>query len=339
MLMPKLVMERLKRDILEDIERHFPPGSHYRTIREIGRMFGVSEQTVQRAVRDLTIQKLLAVKDRSGIFVLTKVGPALLDGKTIMVVSANADPRFNEAFLRGIKGVAGPLGIATTFRTARNMPVESLEFGETLCEEYDKGGVIGLIALSFRNADLPFYHLISTGHLVVSDVMSHGLRDLPSVQSDNRRHSAEAAWMFADQGKTNILVASYWPEGNTRHITFAESFASLVPEGRCTYVHLSDELSTADLYMFFRGFTSRHGVFAIDYAANHTVAPYFVSQQVSPVNNLIVYDSEFETFSFPGLLPVRSAAPSLLSLGDRLAEKLIERIRTGAWSEPLHELV
>ena len=123
-----------------------------------------------------------------------------------------------------------------------------------------------------RNADLPFYHLTSTNRLAISDVTSHGLPGLPSVQSDNRHHSAKAARMFAAEDKTKIRVAGCWPQGNTRHRAFAETFEFTVPDGRCTYVHLTDDLSTADLYLFFRGFSARHAVFAIDYAANHTVA-------------------------------------------------------------------
>jgi hypothetical protein len=78
---------------------------------------------------------------------------------------------------------------------------------------------------------------------------------------------------------------------------------------------------------------------AIDYAANHTVAPYFLSHRISPVDNLIVYDSEFESFAYRGLPPIRAAAPSLSTLGRRLAEKLVDRIRIGSWQEPQHELL
>jgi hypothetical protein len=123
-------------------------------------------------------------------------------------------------------------------------------------------------------------------------VASHRLSTLPSVQTDERRHAAEAAREFEAKGMRNVPIAGCWQEGNTRHTVFTEESTSIAPGGRCEYVHLADDLSTADLYLFF------------------------------------VYDSGFESFTYKGMPPIRAATPSLSALGRRLAEKLIkEEIR------------
>ena len=337
--MPKRVFEKLLYSILDDIALHFAVGSRYRSVREIAREFGVSLQTAQRAVREMAARKILSVQDRSGLHVQSVGNRVPLEGKSIMVVSANADPRFNDAFLHGIREISEPLLMGTSLFAVRNQSAESLEFAETLQERMEACRAIGLVALAFRGADLPFYHLMSAGRLIISDVASHRLPSLPSVQTDNRRHSTEAAREFASKGKRNLLIAGYWPAGNTRHTTFMETFNSIVPGASCKYLHLADDLSIADLYMFFSGFSAHDGVYAIDYAANHTVAPYFLSHRISPVNNFIVYDSELESFTYRGLPPIQAAAPSLSTLGRRLAEKLVDRVRTGSWQEPLHELL
>ncbi len=337
--MPKKIFSWLIRELEQDISDSFAPDARYRTIREISIRFNVSQQTAQRAATELVLRSILRSKDRSGLFVASHVRASQLSGKEILVVSANPDPRFNEAFLDGIRTVAAGVGMSTSLYAARSENPESLEFGEKLDREYQDRKAGGLIALAFRNADLAFYHLVMSGRIVISDVDSHRLPMLPSVQSDNRRHSAEAARVMATRGKKSIVIAGYWPPGNTRHLAFESTFLSLVPDGECRYVHLSDDMSTADLYIFFRRFSGRGAVFAVDYAANHTVAPYFVTHDVSPESNLMVYDSEYETFKFNGLPPIHAAAPSLYTLGTRLAEKLVKRLQTGTWPEPLRERI
>jgi len=44
-------------------------------------------------------------------------------------------------------------------------------------------------------------------------------------------------------------------------------------------------------------------------------------------------------FRFPGLAPVKSFAPSLRRTGRRLAERLLQRVKTGSWSKPLVETI
>jgi DNA-binding LacI/PurR family transcriptional regulator len=335
--MPKKIFARLLSDIEQDVAASFTPGQRYRTIREIADRFGVSQQTAQRAVTVLSESGILASRSRSGVYVSADPRADRLTGKEILVISTNPDPRFNDAFLDGIGSVAGEVGMSASLLDDRPEHPDSLAFGERLDREYSTRDVGGIIALAFRDADLAFYHLLTKGRLVVSDVNSHRLPMLPSVQSDNQRHSEEAARLMAERGKTSILVAGYWAKGNVRHAAFEQAFRSLVPEGQCRYVHLSEDLSTADLYLFFRRFSKKDGVFAVDYSANHTVAPYFLAHNVSPDGNLLVYDSEYDTFQFRGLPPIHSAAPSLYTLGTRLARKLVDRIRTGEWSEPLQE--
>ena len=337
--MPRKVFQSLIDSILDDIASSFQDGARYRSLREISARFGVSLQTAQRVVKEIAARGILSVHERSGIRVQAVGNRTSLEGRAVMVVSANADPRFNDAFLHGIREICGPLGMDASLFSVRNQNAESLEFAEDVLARAEESRAIGIIALAFRGADLPFYHLMNRGQLIISDVESHRLPLLPSVQTNNRRHAAEAAREFAANGKRNVLLAGYWPPGNTRHATFVETFTATVPGATCRYVHLADDLAIADLYTFFNGFSARDAVFAIDYAANHVVAPYFLSHRVPTADSLMVYDSELDTFTYRGLPPIRAAAPSLAALGHRLAERLVDRFRSGAWAEPLHELV
>ncbi len=337
--MPKHIFATLIQKIEIDIRSEFEPNSRYRTVREISKRFHVSQQTAQRAVAELVERGLLVTRERSGIRVAEADREPSFAGMKVLVVSANPDPRFNHAFLDGIQTACEEVGLGASFVSTRGENTGSLAFGERLAQEYTAQNAAGIIALAFRNADLAFYHLLSKDLLILSDVDSHGLPMLPSLQSDNRRHAAEAARMMAERGKKNILIVGYWPPGNSRHQSFEETFHRLVPDAQCKYVHLADHMAIADLYLFFHRFSPTDAVFAVDYSANHTVAPYFLSQNVSPDGNLLVYDTEYETFSFNGLPPIRAAAPSLYQLGIHLAQKMITRLRTGQWPEPLRERI
>jgi DNA-binding LacI/PurR family transcriptional regulator len=340
--MPKKIRTTLQEAVIDDIRNHFRPGERYRSVRQVAEAFGVSVQTAQKVLSDLNGEGLLESHDRSGTFIREKTSPAgtaALKGTTILAVSNNGDPRFNEAFLTGIRQVIEPLGMNVNIWVPQTRNHSSLSFGEELVGQCRLCNASAAITLAFRNAELAFYHVIQNGITLISDVATKNLPILPSVQSDNHRHCAEAARQFAERGKKSILIAGYWSEGNVRQQSFQSEFILRVPDAKIKYVHLAMEISPADLYLYFRRFTAECAVFTTDYAANHTVAPYFLTYGISPKHCFMVYDSEFGEFKFPGLEPVPSAAPSLQSLGYRLAEKLLARMVTGEWTLPMDELL
>ena len=329
----------VKKNITEDIRDHYSEGDRYGSIRATADKFAVSLQTAQSAVSSLCEEGILESKNKSGIFIKSKPGKIDPSGKKIIILSGMNDPRFIEAFSKGIKKVVAPQNMEVLFINDTCKERNTIQYGEYLIDLYKSHNASGIIALAYRNVELAFYHALNSNCLMISDVSFPGLPMLPSIQTDNHKHSREAAQKFAVLGKKEVLVAGYWKKGNVRQRSFEEEFRTLVSDGEMRYVDLGEETSPADLYIFFKNFNSRKSVFTLDFAANHTVAAYFITYKLSPKNNFIVYDSEDEFFNHPGLAPVESAAPGLNILGERLAEKLLARIVSGSWSLPMQELL
>ncbi len=325
--------------ILEDVALHFDVGTRYRTIRQIADFWSVSLQTAQFAVAALCREGYLQAIEKRGLFVLKKPDCVSLAGKTILVTSSNFDPRFTDAFVASIREVAEPKGITVEVAHDDEKDANTIHHGDLWIREYREHNASGLIALAYRNVELAFYHALTAGCVVITDVCFPNLPMLPAVQPDNHRCSLLAAQQFARLGKKEMIVVGYWKPGNVRHVTFETEFRRLVPGGCVKYLYLGDETSSADLYLFLCDFHSRKGIFTIDYAANHTIAAYLTSYAIRPKGNFLVFDSESEKFNHPGLDPVDAVAPGLNNLGKRLAERLIERIAGRKWSEPLQELL
>lgn len=333
----KLIKLRLR--VLGDIKDNYHVSQRYLTVREICSRFAVSLQTAQKCVTQLKDEGVLSTCQRSGIFVKSIPNQYFIDDSTILMISSNSDPRFNEAFVKGIRVVSDLYHLNMECIVKPSGDTSQYEFGEWLITEYRKHNARGAVCLAFKNANLAFYHAISNGCLLISDVIPHDFPILPSIQSDNRKHSMEAARKMVEWGKRNIMIVGYWPYGNIRHNTFEKEFLAAVPDGKIKYVCLQEELSTADIYIFMSKFTPEKGVFSSDYAANYTIASYFLTNNIPVWRNILVFDSEDNLFLHPKLAPIEAAAPALKTLGKALGEKLIMRLRTGTWSEPLQSLI
>jgi DNA-binding LacI/PurR family transcriptional regulator len=337
--MARTKLDATRRKILDDIVANFDIGGRYRPVREIADAFSVSLQTAQHAVSILLSEGYLYSEPKRGLYVRKKIDSIDLKGKRIIVSSSMFDPRFTEAFLSAIKQVSDPLGVEVALVQDEDKDSNTIQHGERLIRVYREHEAEGLIALAYRNVELAFYHALNAGCQIISDVCFPNLPMLPAVQTDNHKHSEEAAATFAELGKKEIMIIGYWAKNNVRYNSFDKEFRRLVKNGSTQYVFLGDATSTANVYIFLRQFTSPKGIFAIDYAANHTVAAYLASYGIPPKDNFMVYDSESDYFIHPGLEPVQSAAPGLNVLGRRLAERLIQRMKDRVWSLPLQELI
>jgi DNA-binding LacI/PurR family transcriptional regulator len=324
---------------MDDLRENFDAGGRYRSVRNIAGTFEVSQQTAQRLVSSLAEKGYLEVRERKGIYLPHNRGRRDIRGEVVLLASSNGDPRFNRAFLDGVREVTGPASVGVVMWVDSLADHGTIAFGERMVRKCKETNATGIIALAFRGAELAFYHVGQRRYPLVSDVDSTSMPSLPSVQTDNHRHAREAARTFAGLGKTDVCVAGYWTENNVRHTSFAEEIARTAPAARVRYVCLVEETSTADLYIFFRNFSKTSAIFTTDYAANHTVAPYFVSHRITPDDCFMVYDSETDFFHYDGLPPIRAAAPSLSAIGTRLAQKLLHRMAEGEWSEPLDDWI
>jgi DNA-binding transcriptional regulator YhcF (GntR family) len=327
------------RSMSEDIAEHYKQGDRYLSVRIAAEKFGVSLQTAQSAVSALREEGILETRKKSGVFVRNKPGSIDPSGKKIILLSGINDPRFITAFQDSIREVVEPLGMEVIYVNDTCRERNTIQYGEYLISLYAENNASGIIALAYRDAELAFYHAMNSGCLIVSDVSFPNLPMLPSIQTDNHKHSREAAQRFARLGKKNVVIVGYWKKGNVRHRTFEEEFRTLVSDAEIKYVFLGEETAPADLYIFIKNFNLQKCVFSIDYAANHTVASHFITYNLSPRNNFLVYDSERDFFLHPGLEPVETAAPGLNVLGRKLSEKLLARIVTGTWPDPLQELL
>lgn len=334
--MPRKILGNLLRELQHDLVTHYHPGDRYRTVRGVAEHFGVSLQTAHKAVSQLARLGLLRPKAKSGLIVASTQANFRAIAPKIVLLSNNPDPRFNQAVLHGAQDVCRPAGIEPKLVLNTQPDSSSLHFGEWIVGLKADG----IIAMSFRHAALPFYFAQTQGVPLISGIIFDDLHTLPAVQHNNTLHAEEAARYFHAQGKKRILCAGYWEQNNKRFHAFRDTFMKLNPRVDISYAWLAKPESVAKLHLFFMHFQpASDAVFSMEYSANYAVAPYFVSHRLPAENNFGVFNNEEDMFQFPGLAPVKSFAPSLRRTGRRLAERLLARLETGAWSQPLVETI
>ncbi|MBN1673003.1 MAG: GntR family transcriptional regulator [Kiritimatiellae bacterium] len=332
--MPKKVFEGFVRELVRDIRAHHRPGERYLTVRGIAERFRVSLQTAQKAVKLLSGRGMICSAPKRGITIRSLESRVDVAGKRLAVVSDVHDFRFNEAFCRGVKGAVSAAGVMVDWVDEIPADTRALAFGEFLTAL----GADGVVALGFKDAALGFYHALCQGVDLVADIALDELPTLPVVQTDNFRHAQEAAFLMAEKGHTDVLVAGYYPSGNRRY----EGFCAGAAEKGLTvrYVCLAEASANARLDRFFDSFSERHAVFSQDYATNHVLAPKFLQHRIRVRKaNFLVYDCETDHFVYRGLPPVRAVAPSLERIGGRLARKLLGKWETGRYPAPLFEKI
>jgi DNA-binding LacI/PurR family transcriptional regulator len=338
--MPKQVMARLVSRIVEDVRANYSVGDWYRTVREVGRVFGVSLQTAHRAVSRLSGLGVLERFPGSGIRVVSLGVPdPTLRGLKVLVVSDNPDPRFNAAFMGGIGDAFGPVGIKAVLRVNDVSDTRSYGFGETVKRWVQETDASGVVSLYFRGSDLPLFFLIAQGIPVVSDIILDALPPLAAVQTDNRTHARKAARIFSERGIRKVLTVGFWDAPNVRHEAFREEFMKGNPDGAVRYLDLKDHRYVGILHAFLRDFEPKCGIFSLDFCANHAIVPQLVAAKIDCRDRFLVYDAEDEIVRVSESVSVPAVAPSLRTLGRRLASKLVVRLATGAWSEPVQERI
>ncbi len=338
--MPKKILEPLVKAICRDIQTNYRIHDRYRSVREIADTFGASLATAHKAIGRLKQAGMVRARQKAGIFITSLEPESEITGKKVLVVSNNSDPRFNAAFLNGILRKAGQAGITVDEWNNPGMQTQSLDFGRALMAEATRRGSDAVIALYFQSADLPFYYLLSQGIDIITDITLDRVREvIPSVQTDNRHHAEEIARRFHAWKKKQILAVSFWEEDNIRFQHFKEKYMQLQPNGDVSFVHLGNSRSVGRIYQFLLEFSPECGVFSVDYSANRVIAPHFYEHRIPAEKNLLLYDCEEETFTYKGISPIRPVAPSLRQIGMRIMEKLIHKMKTGQWEEPLNELI
>jgi DNA-binding LacI/PurR family transcriptional regulator len=333
--MPKQVFDGFFRAMVRDIKNQYHQGNKYLSIREIADKYQVSVQTAHKGVKKLEEYGYITVKRKAGITVECLRPQKKLEGYKIAVVSARADTRFNDAFLKGIREVAGRLGVIVGFEQINEPEKQSLQFGEHLVS-LDADGII---ALSFRHSDLAFYHVIREGLDIVADVILDGLPVLPAVQTNNYRHAQEAGRIFVEQGYRRFLVVGYGPlKKNRRYEGMYDAIQDHCDEVQ--YVCLTDLGSINKIDEFFNRFNKYSAVFSVDYSASYIVGAKFTQHGITvKKDNFLVYDCEKDFFEYNGISMVRKVGPSMADIGSELCKTLIHKRETGAYPLPLQRKI
>lgn len=333
--MPKHVFDDFFLKMLKHIRTEYKVGEKYLSIREIAASFGVSLQTAQRGVQKLVECGMIQVRQKSGITIVAVRPLRMVAGRKILVISNQNDEHFTDAFMRGIDSVSSERGIEVIFQDNHRSDVSSLDFGEYLLSF----GADGIIALSFRDSALPFYHVMREGVDIIADVILDELPVLPAIQTDNHLHARNAGRLMIERGYSRLLVVGYYAQaGNHRY----EGFSEVVKDHGASveYVCLSEIDAMKRLDRFFNTFSPDCAVFSNDYSASYVVGAKFIQFGLRVSNdNFIVYDSEDEYFHYSGLGDVRAIAPSLVEIGTELCSALVAKWESGAFPLPLQRRI
>ncbi len=327
--MPKKVFEDFIRNLRRDILTNYEAGSRYLSVREISDKFSVSLQTAQRGVKELKDKGLISSRPNSGIIVQEKESAtAGLRHKTIYVISNKQDGHFFSSFYDGAKIISDDYGIKTEFLMNTFSDTSSLSFGNYLTSLKADG----LIMLSFPNSELPFYHAIREGVDIVSDIILDKLPILPSVQTDNFKHSYEAGKALVAEGCTKFYVFGYYRQQNKRFL----GFDTAVREAGyiSTYIEISSISGISETAEILRNYNDHTGLFIGDYSSAYVIDSLCSRQALIP-RHILVYDTDDEYFYANYLPPIKAVGPSFKILGQKLCSTLINKWKTGKYLEPL----
>ena len=336
--MPKRVYEQLYRAVRRDIETNYQSGGRYLSVREIADTFSVSLQIAQKAITQLKREGVVTSKPRTGILIQNTVSaPSSLQGKKILVLSNKQDYHFYASFLEGTEQNCSRYGIDVVFKMNTFENTSSLLFGEYLLSL----NADGIIALSFTNAALPFYYVLREGLPLVGDIIIDSLPVMPAVQTDNYKHSYEAACILNKYNCRRYFVLGCYPQENKRFKGFYDGIqktyaGSFMPE--VTYVQLSKINVYDKVIRAIHEYGNKAGFFISDYSANYFFGMLCLQEKIQP-KIVLAYDADDAYFTLPGLEPIRTIAPSFKELGHRLSAVLIEKWRTGKFPEPLQQKI
>ncbi len=330
--MPKQIYEKLYRAVKQDMYQNYAKGDRYLQIREIATKFAASTQSVQKVIAKLKEEGAVTTRARQGITIENPSAPTSLQGKRIVVISNKQDGHFYEAFYEGVSSNVAKHGVKTSFMLNTYGDTTSLGFGHYL-EGLEADGIV---ALSFGDSALPFYHLLTRGIDIVSDFIIDDLPTLPAIQTNNYLHAYEAGKEFLRRGCSHVVEIGFYPPGSKRYTGLKEA----LDEGGCmlSYFDLSsskhmgmgavsDAIRTAD---------NHTGFFISDYAATYLFASLCIRIKKEP-RNVFAYDAEDTYLQFEGLKPIKTVAPSFRELGKALSDMLLFKWEHGYYPSPIQQ--
>jgi DNA-binding transcriptional regulator YhcF (GntR family) len=336
--MPKKVFDSIFRQVERDIVANYAVGQRYLTIHKIAEQFNVAYGTSAKIVSALAGFGMIETLPGSGITVKSHRPRSRLEGRKIAVIfKSPVDEPFPEAFYQGARDCAVKEGIEVCKLEVPQLHYNSIAFGDYLCGLQ----VDGIITVGFENSPLSFYHSMVKQVDLVADIPFEELPTLPVVATDNFRHGQEAAQRFCDSGHTEVCIIS-WCAADSQNcrgfmLQRLEGFHSVARKSRMevNYIYLNAPNAEEKVARFFHRFNDKKAAFSLEFCANWYVASQFARRQIPVRNgNFMVYDATDDGYAYEGLPSVATCGPSLKKLGNGLAGKLIDKWKSGSFSEP-----
>jgi DNA-binding LacI/PurR family transcriptional regulator len=331
--MPKKVFTGFYRSLKRDILTNYREGDKYLTVRNITDKFDVSSQTAQKGIKKLIDAGILVSRQKVGLFVgdVDKV-----DGiaqKLIIVLSNKQDYHFYNAFMQGAASEAEKYGIGIKLVQNTYGNTAELGFGEYLTE-LDADGII---ALSFRNAGLPFYYAMQHGVDIVSDIIIDELPILPAVQTDNYLHAGQAGTYLSENHCRDLYIIGFYPPGSKREMGFVDAVQSKATTVK--YLQLSALDALSELTQTIQQASFATGFYLCDYASIYIFSTLCQHNDYKPRNgSVVLYDYDQEVFQGT-TLSVPTVGPSFFTLGSQLCASLVTKWLTGAFPSPLQRKI
>jgi DNA-binding transcriptional regulator YhcF (GntR family) len=334
--MPKRVVAELAAALEREIRAHYRIGQPFPSVRELARRHRVSPPSAHAAVQQLVSWGLLAIQARSGAVVTGLQRDLHRQRRRMLVLSRTFETEYYNAVLRGVRRECGE-HCAVSFLIDPAVDVATLPHGEYLLGL----GYPAIIALGLREAVLPLYYLQSHGVDVVSSVAVPELPELPVVQLDAARHGRNVVRALQRARKRGLILVSSWlaPEAAELVRVVTQEFLASDPACRVKTISLRRPGAAADLRGALLGLRDEDALVAIDGGANAEVAEAFAATGLAARGNLFLFEAGDDVYIHPRLPPLPTLAPSYFARGQRLAQKILAKMETGAWPEPRLELM
>jgi DNA-binding LacI/PurR family transcriptional regulator len=337
--MPRQVFPDFLRHLRNDVVSSYNGGERYLSIREIAAKFGVSVQTAQKGVTQLTEEMLLEPRKKAGIYIgkgMKEIANPLAN-KEVVVISKVATPIFYQGFLDGVKERLKDTGVKVKMMVLdESEDVSSLAFGKRLVDLQADG----IVTLCFtRESALPFYYAIREGVNMVADIILDDLPLLPAVQTDNYKHAFAAGRLMSQMGLETLYVFGTYPESNKRLLGFSQAVKN--SEASIKY----QQLTGVDLMMrtmnILSSLTPKTGIFLSDYTTLHNVASLCsrFHIQFTP-GTIVAYDgADANEVRYPGIPPIPCIGPTFKELGYHLCDVLVHKWTEGTYPQPLQKKI
>lgn len=333
--MPKKVIDTLLDKIRISIAEHYELGDKYLTVRELASLYQVSLQTAHKAIRILKSENIVAAKPKTGTVITSKKPINTIKGKTLGVFSNLNDPIYDMTFYKTIEKSVESAGIQVRFTHLEERKLPGLALAKHILDLNLDCGMF----LSYTNSALSLYHLFMNQFIFVSDIGYEELPMIPTIQTDNYRHSFEAGKRQASMGYSSfVMIGCQSRQESLRYKGYVDGIGKT--ESAVRYIQLVDPSGIAKMSNTIHYLEEDTAVFCADFPLVDMVASKFLQYQKEVKNdNFMIYDCAENSYLFHGLPLIRSAAPGIIEIAQGLSQMIIKILETDIIPQPAKILI